>query len=378
MEADFQTELESQEIGVYQILSKLGSGSFASVWLAQHKLTGLKVAIKVVQKSSLDTADALMRFNRECALLKQIEHPFIAELFEIIDDSSAFYLVMEYVEHGNMLNYVNNNGRLSEDRARHYFCQLISALDYLHNEKFIAHRDLKAENVLLDVYDNIRLIDFGLSNAFSKKTPELKTACGSPAYAAPEMIQGNLYTKQADIWSAGVLLYAMVVGRLPFDDPNVQTLLAKVVTEEVRYPSILSYSLIDLLKRLLTKNPEQRITLARLKEHPWFSQSEYQTITDFKYLNYHTATPNPICIPQQIPLAVVSQDQSETRLFNQPRPFVQKQIDSQVISQMAAFGLDVGNLSASLMAGEFNELTAIYREIKKAKITEQMKDLIVT
>lgn len=166
MEADFHTELESQEIGVYQILSKLGSGSFASVWLAQHKLTGLKVAIKVVQKSSLDTADALMRFNRECALLKQIEHPFIAELFEIIDDSNAFYLVMEYVEHGNMLNYVNNNGRLSEDRARHYFCQLISALDYLHNEKFIAHRDLKAENVLLDVYDNIRLIDFGLSNAF--------------------------------------------------------------------------------------------------------------------------------------------------------------------------------------------------------------------
>lgn len=398
---------EELQIGNYIIISKLGSGSFASVWLAQHTITGFKVAIKIIYKSSLTSEEAVTRFNRECALLKQMDHPFISDLFEIIEDPENYYLIMEYVDHGNMLNYVNTNGRLSEDRARHYFCQLVSALDYLHNEKFVAHRDLKAENVLLDVHDNIRLIDFGLSNVFSKDSPELKTACGSPAYAAPEMIQGHPYTKAADIWSAGILLYAMVVGRLPYDDPNIQKLLTKIVTEEVHYPSSLSFSLVDLLKRLLVKNPEQRITLTRLKEHPWFSQSEYKTIMEFNYFRntggnvFYNPSPFPTATsnfmgnfngtftqvqPQpMMPMQMAPPQFAAPQYVQAAKPFpsvthssaAPKTIDSYIVSQMAGFGIDVRNLPASLMANEWNEITAIYRELKKAKTTEQMKDLML-
>jgi serine/threonine protein kinase len=171
----------------------------------------------VVLRSSLDCEEALTRFAREISLLKAMNHPFVAELFEIIEDAGSFYLVMELLEHGNMLEYVNGHGRLNEDQARRYFCEIISALDYLHNWRFVAHRDLKAENILLDRHNNVRLIDFSLSKQFSKAAPTLVTACGSPAYAAPEMIQGHSYTKAADIWSAGVCLFAMVAGHLPFE-----------------------------------------------------------------------------------------------------------------------------------------------------------------
>jgi serine/threonine protein kinase len=158
-----------------------------------------------------------------------MHHPFVTELFQALDDDTNYYLVMEFVEHGNMLDYVNLNGRVNEDQARRFFTQLIWVLEYLHFERKVAHRDLKCENVLLDRYDNIRLIDFGLSTAFSDLNPQLATACGSPAYAAPEMVKGNQYTKSADIWSAGILLFAVCTGYLPFDDDNVERMLLKIV-----------------------------------------------------------------------------------------------------------------------------------------------------
>jgi serine/threonine protein kinase len=154
-----------------------------------------------------------------------------------------------------MLDFVNEHGPLQEDRARRYFCELISALDYLHNSQLVAHRDLKAENVLLDRNDNIRLIDFGLSKYFTKGTPTLVTACGSPAYCAPDMIRGELYTKAADIWSAGVLLYAMVAGTLPYNADSIPDLLHKIVFDDIEYPQLMSRSLTDLLRRMLTKDP---------------------------------------------------------------------------------------------------------------------------
>ena len=168
------------KIGNYLMLSQIGSGAFASVWLAQHVTTKIKVAIKIIQKKSIESAEAKTRFNREMALLKQMTHPFIAEFFESIENENFHFLVMEYAENGNMLEFINNKGQLTEPQARHYFSQLVSVLEYLHNEKLIAHRDLKAENVLLDRYNNIRVIDFGLSNQFSSSQPQLKTACGSP------------------------------------------------------------------------------------------------------------------------------------------------------------------------------------------------------
>ena len=336
------SDFSVSSVGNYDFVRKLGAGSFATVWLAKHRITGGQVAIKVILKSSLDAPEAVTRFTREISLLKQMNHPFIAELFEILETDAAYFLVMEFVEHGNMLEYVNTNGRLDEDRARRYFCQLIAALDYLHNTKFVAHRDLKAENVLLDRNDNIRLIDFGLSNAFTKGTPQLMTACGSPAYAAPEMIQGCPYTKAADMWSAGILLYAMVAGRLPFDDTNVQTLLQKVLYHEVTYPDSMSRGLVDILKRLLNKNPEVRITIDRLKEHPWFSKCEYTVLIGFN--------------------TQVLYDSSV--------------IDREIIDKMTGFGLDVRDVPQGVIMQEFTALTSIYRQLQRDKLTSKMKNLL--
>jgi hypothetical protein len=334
--------MDVETVGDYKLVFRLGCGSFATVWLGEHRLTGCKVAIKVVLRSSLDSADAVTRFTREVSLFKQMSHPFIADFFEILEDSNAYYMVMEYVEHGNILDFVNTNGRLTEDRARRYFCELISALDYLHNVKLIAHRDLKAENVMLDRNDNIRLIDFGLSNSFTKGHPTLRTACGSPAYAAPEMIKGCSYTKAADMWSAGILLYAMVAGHLPYDDENIQTLLHKVLAEEVEYPPTMSRSLVDMLKRLLAKNPAVRITIDRLKEHPWFSQCEYSVLIGFN-----------------------------TRVFYNDSP-----LDRDVVFRMTCLGIDCRDLAQNLITGEYTGLTSIYRQFRREKITELMKTLL--
>ena len=290
-------------IGNYKLTQFIGSGSFATVWLGEHNITGSKVAVKVICKSNINSAQNINRFKREINLLKQIDHPFIVQLFDVIEDDEAFYLITEYVEKGSLFSKINNEGILSEDVARRYFCQLLSALNYLHNEKFIAHRDLKPENILIDKHDNIRLIDFGLSNNFSTTSPNLNTSCGSPAYAAPEMIQGKSYNKSADIWSAGIILYAMTAGKLPFDDPDVQVLLQKVVYTNQIYPLIMSRSLIDLLERVLTKDPMNRLTITQIANHPWISQSEFSSIIENKFYFSNT---NSNLITSSISMALLS------------------------------------------------------------------------
>jgi serine/threonine protein kinase len=254
---------------------------------------------------------------------------------------------MEFAENGNLLDYVNNNGRLSEDQARRYFAQLISVLEYLHRELKVAHRDLKCENVLLDRYNNIRVIDFGLSNQFTDINPRLSTACGSPAYAAPEMVRGNTYTVMADIWSLGVLLFAICSGYLPFDDENIQKLLQKIVYYEVRYPKFLSPQLVDLLQKMMCKDPERRITLDGIKSHPWFSQTEYQVLLAESRLDARLGSGDEV---------VISKD---------------------IIDQITALGIDCHELHHSLLVGEFTELTALYRIIFRLRATEKMKDLMV-
>jgi serine/threonine protein kinase len=257
------------------------------------------------------------------------------------------FLVQEYVENGNLLDYVNTNGRLAEDQARRYFAQLVSVLDYLHAELKVAHRDLKCENVLLDRYNNIRVIDFGLSNQFTEINPVLRTACGSPAYAAPEMVKGNPYTPAADIWSAGILLFAIVAGYLPYDDDNIQRLLQKIVYTEVRYPAFMTPQLIDLLQKMICKDPQRRITLEMIKHHPWFSQSEY--------------------------IALLEQSRLETRWDGQN---TDSPIAKEIIDEMTALRIDCHELHHSLLIGDFTELTALYRIFRRQAITERLKDVM--
>lgn len=161
--------------------SQLGSGSFASVWVAMHVNLRKRVAIKIITKHSVRTPKARHRFDREVAIHKEIQHPHIASLFSTTENILNFYLVMEYIPGGSLHQKIASNGRLSEGEAHHYFVQILSALDYLHNEKHIAHRDLKADNIVIDQNNNIRLIDFGFSKIFDNNTDPMTTLCGSPS-----------------------------------------------------------------------------------------------------------------------------------------------------------------------------------------------------
>lgn len=332
-------------IGNYLMLERIADSGFADVWVGMHEVIELKVAIKVIAKTTFDSHNMKTRFNREVSLLKQTSHPFVALFFESIETETHHFLVMEYAENGNMGEFLTSKGPLTEPQARHYFSQLISVLEYLHNDKFVAHRDLKAENVLLDRHNNIRVIDFDLSTTFSASQANLNTACGSPAYAAPEMIKGQPYTQAADIWSAGVLLYSMVAGHLPYVDDNIQRLLQKIVYTDVHYPGFMSPPLIDLLRKMLSKNPETRLTLERIKEHHWFSQTEYAALIREQFVEWSNT---------------------------------EGVIDKEIVDKMTALGMDCRSLHEQILVGEFTELTSIYRQLIRQKGTDKMKDLMTT
>ena len=268
-----------KKIGSYILRQKLGHGSFSSVYLALDTKTNLPVAIKIISKEKQD----IEKIRREAELLQILDHPFCVAFFECIEDENFLYLVQEYVEGKTVFDVINSYGCLPEWFCRHIFCQLICALEYLHVEKNVVHRDLKAENILLDSNRNIRIIDFGFSNKFTKNDNLLQTACGSPAYAPPEMFTGQHYTSTADLWSAGVVLYAMAVGKLPFQDPNMKKLVVKIVSSEPDYPESLSRDLVDLLHRMLMKDAACRMSIKKIQEHPWFQQYQFANMMNSNF-----------------------------------------------------------------------------------------------
>ncbi|EAX97675.1 CAMK family protein kinase [Trichomonas vaginalis G3] len=262
--------METEVLENYSIVRNIGKGGFANVYYAIHKPSSTHVAIKMISKHlpNEDDEEHLIRIKREISFLKQAKHPFISELFEVIETPNNFYIVMEYVRNGTLLNNINERGVLNETDASIVFSQLIMVIKYLHEECHIAHRDIKAENILFDSSRNIRVIDFGLSNTPASDNT-LKTQCGSPAYAPPEMILGHSYTYSSDIWSCGIVLFAIVCGYLPFEDNNLTRLAQKIIFKEVEIPENISPQLADLIKKLLTKNPDERITIDDIIRHPW-------------------------------------------------------------------------------------------------------------
>jgi 5'-AMP-activated protein kinase catalytic alpha subunit len=207
-------------IGQYRFSKNLGNGSFGKVRMAFHEQTGHKVAIKMLNKKKIRQYGVFEKVKRELKILRRFNNPHTIKLFEFIDTQSEIFMVLEYAAGGELFDLIARRERLSEDEARKIFQQIISSIEYSHQDK-IAHRDLKPENLLLDENHNIRLIDFGLANIM-RDSIALKTACGSPNYAAPEVISGMSYGgAEVDVWSCGVILYAMVCGSLPFDDDQM-------------------------------------------------------------------------------------------------------------------------------------------------------------
>ncbi|XP_036914353.1 MAP/microtubule affinity-regulating kinase 4 isoform X1 [Sturnira hondurensis] len=260
---------EQPHVGNYRLLRTIGKGNFAKVKLARHILTGREVAIKIIDKTQLNPS-SLQKLFREVRIMKGLNHPNIVKLFEVIETEKTLYLVMEYASAGEVFDYLVSHGRMKEKEARAKFRQIVSAVHYCH-QKNIVHRDLKAENLLLDAEANIKIADFGFSNEFTLGS-KLDTFCGSPPYAAPELFQGKKYDgPEVDIWSLGVILYTLVSGSLPFDGHNLKELRERVLRGKYRVPFYMSTDCESILRRFLVLNPAKRCTLEQIMKDKWIN-----------------------------------------------------------------------------------------------------------
>ncbi|EHY58769.1 Protein kinase [Exophiala dermatitidis] len=252
----------------YSFVRNIGEGSFGKVKLARHKVTGQEVAMKTINRRKLISRDMAGRIEREIQYLQLLRHPHIIKLYTVITTKTDIYMVLEYVPM-ELFDYIVKHGRLGEAKARKLFQQIICAVEYCHRHK-IVHRDLKPENLLLDKNMNVKIADFGLSNIMTDGN-FLKTSCGSPNYAAPEVIGGKLYAgPEVDVWSCGVILYVFLVGRLPFDDEFIPALFKKIQAGTFHIPSQTPPGAVNLIKRCLQVHPVHRITIPEIRQDEWF------------------------------------------------------------------------------------------------------------
>ncbi|KAI8543303.1 hypothetical protein RHMOL_Rhmol08G0206100 [Rhododendron molle] len=253
----------------YRMGKTLGHGSFGKVKIAEHLPTGYKVAIKILNRRKMKSPDMEEKVRREIKICRLFVHPHIIRLYEVIETPTDIYVVMEYVKSGELFDYIVEKGKLQEDEARSFFQQIISGVEYCHRN-MVVHRDLKPENLLLHSRGNVKIADFGLSNVM-RDGHFLKTSCGSPNYAAPEVVSGKLYAgPEIDVWSCGVILYALLCGTLPFDDENIPNLFKKIKGGVYTLPSHLSLGARDLIPRMLVVDPMKRITIPEIRQHFWF------------------------------------------------------------------------------------------------------------
>lgn len=263
--------LKQQSVGPYVITRLLGEGTTGKVKLAYHKDTGEQVAIKVISKASFQQNPNLHRkVHREISLMKLVNHPNILRLIDVLESSRNLYIVLEYAQKGELFDFLVARRCLPEDQAMEFFRQIVLASEYLHSHG-ICHRDLKPENILLDSNNRVKVADFGFARWVTKMTD---TSCGSPHYAAPEVIKGVPYDgRRADIWSMGVILYALLAGYLPFDEPTMRELLHKIRKGEFEIPKEFSREATDLIKKMLVVQIEKRATIHMIKSHPLFRKN---------------------------------------------------------------------------------------------------------
>ncbi|KAG0032415.1 Serine/threonine-protein kinase brsk1 [Podila clonocystis] len=263
-------KLAPDHVGPYMVGKTLGKGSSGCVKLGRHRKTNEQVAVKIISKASLANKAAVHRgIEREIAIMKLINHPHVIRLYDVYETEKELFLVMEYVSGGELFEYLVNKGRLDETEALRFFQQIIVGLAFCHKRK-ICHRDLKPENLLLDERMNVKIADFGMAS-LQKTGRLLETSCGSPHYASPEVVTGMKYDgSSSDIWSCGIILYALLTGHLPFDDENIRQLLSKVKAGKFYMPTDISPGARDLISRMLTVNPKRRITMQGVMMHPWF------------------------------------------------------------------------------------------------------------
>ncbi|KIW12914.1 hypothetical protein PV08_08101 [Exophiala spinifera] len=269
------------QTGTWSLGKTIGQGSMGKVKLAKNIETGEQAAIKIVPRQTLDDhgnakderADRSkeIRTAREAAMVSLLCHPYICGMIDVQRTNYHWYMLFEYVNGGQMLDYIIAHGRLKEKQARKFARQIASALDYCHRNS-IVHRDLKIENILISKNGDIKIIDFGLSNLYSPRAL-LKTFCGSLYFAAPELLQARQYTgPEVDVWSFGIVLYVLVCGKVPFDDQSMPQLHAKIKRGVVDYPQWLTAECKNIISRMLVVDPKERASLQEIMNHPWMTK----------------------------------------------------------------------------------------------------------
>ena len=324
--------------GPYLLGEALGEGAFAKVRLATQIHIKEKCAIKIVDKRLLEDTKDIQRLKKEIKILKSIRHKNIIQLFDIMESKTNLYFVIEYCKGGELFDYIVKNKRLNEGEACVFFQQIINGVEYLHKQGII-HRDLKPENLLLDYNNNIKISDFGLSTFFAKNN-YLQTACGTPSYAPPEMLEGLQYNGEAsDIWSCGIILYAMLCGTLPFTESKEEIIVRKIKTHDYSIPQYLSKEAQDILYHILKINPEERFTIEGIKRHPWFNIVKPHLIKGIIL--------NEIKIP----------------------------VDENILNMVQNFGFDKEECRNLLLNNKFCSLTSIYYLCLKKYIREGGKSI---
>lgn len=257
-------------VGKYELGKTIGEGSFAKVKLAKNVENGDYVAIKILDRDHVLKHKMMDQLKREISAMKMINHPNVIKIFEVMASKTKIYIVLELVNGGELFDKIATHGKLKEDEARSYFQQLINAVDYCHS-RGVYHRDLKPENLLLDTNGVLKVSDFGLSTYSQQEDALLRTACGTPNYVAPEVLNDRGYVgSSSDIWSCGVILFVLMAGYLPFDEPNLTALYRRIGRAEFKCPSWFSPGAKKLLKSILNPNPITRIKIPEILEDEWF------------------------------------------------------------------------------------------------------------
>ena len=331
-------------IGPYLIVKTLGMGTTGKVKLAINQETKQEVAIKVIFKEAFKERPNLQfKIQREIALMRLVDHPHLLKIGEVLESSRHLYIVLEYASRGELFDFLIERKFLKEDLAFRFFRQIIYGLEYLHSLG-ICHRDLKPENILLDEQHNVKIADFGFARFV--KTNVAETSCGSPHYAAPEVIRGDPYDgRAADVWSCGVILYALLAGYLPFDDQNVRNLLNKVKRGYYQMPQF-QEPVKDLISRMLTLDPAARITISQIKAHPCFRM----------HLPDEYVLPYPLPVPS----------------FEEPIPL--ETIPPEVVNLLKKIGYaNEDELKQDLMAPEHTMAKVFYFMLTSQISTEQLQ-----
>jgi serine/threonine protein kinase len=330
---------ELRTVGNYALGRLIGKGSFGKVYLATHKLTnGSKVVLKSAKKDDANLA-------REIHHHRQFLHPHIARLYEVIVTESLVWLVLEYCPGDELYNYLLDKGALEPAKVQKIFTQLVGAVSYVHNKSCV-HRDLKLENILLDKYENVKLVDFGFTREYEGKSNYLQTWCGTICYSAPEMLKGEKYAgEKVDVWSLGIILFALLAGELPFDDDDETVTKTRILKEDPKYPDNFPPQAKELCQLLLSKRPLLRPTLADILQNPW--------------------------------LAEHAPRQQEILKLQQPAPFT-TDLEKEVLQRMRSAGVDIDMVIENVLAQRCDSLAGwwallLEKEERKAKRRERRR-----